>query len=95
MYQKYFCFSYDGFEISPTSISLGEKIGDGAFGTVFAGAVDEKEMKILKYWKQRSNGFNLKEKNCEVAIKKIKGNKTVLKSFYWLVLDEIIKSYYH
>lgn len=91
MYQKYFCFSYDGFEISPTSISL----GDGAFGTVFAGAVDEKEMKILKYWKQRSNGFNLKEKNCEVAIKKIKGNKTVLKSFYWLVLDEIIKSCYH
>ena len=52
-------------------------------------------MKILKYWKQRSNGFNLKEKNCEVAIKKVKGNKTVLKSFYWLVLDEIIKSCYH
>ena len=82
-------------EISPTSITLGKKIGEGAFGTVFAGAVDEEKMKILKYWKQSSNGFNLKERDFEVAIKKIEGNKTILKSFYWLVLDEIIKLYYH
>ena len=41
---------------------------------VFAGAVDEEKMKILKYWKQRSNGFNLEENSCEVAVKKVKGN---------------------
>ena len=41
---------------------------------VFAGAVDEEKMKILKYWKKRSDGFNLEENNCEVAVKKVKGN---------------------
>ena len=60
---------------------------------VFAGAVDEEKMKILKYWKQRSNGFNLEENNCEVAVKKIKGNKTILNSFYWLLPHKIIKIY--
>ena len=50
-------------------------------------------MKILKYWKQRSNGFNLEENNCEVAVKKIKGDKTILNYFYWLLPDKIIKAY--
>ena len=50
-------------------------------------------MKILKYWKQRSNGFNLEENNCEVAVKKVKGNKTILNSFYWLLPHKIIKIY--
>ena len=67
-------FSFDGWEISPASITLGKKIGEGAFGTVFAGVVDEEKMKILKYWKQRSNGFSLEENSCEVAVKKVKGN---------------------
>ena len=90
---QYFCFSFDGWEVSPTSITLGETIGEGAFGTVFAAAVDEEIMKILKYWKQRSKGFNLVENNFEVAVKKVKGNKTILNSFYWLLPDEIIKVY--
>ena len=58
-------------------------------------------MKILKYWKQRSNGFNLEENSCEVAVKKVKGNfekkafkdRKLLNSFYWLLPDKIIKVY--
>ena len=77
-FQWYFSFSFDGWEVSPTSITLGKKIGEGAFGTVYVGAIDEEKMKILKYWKQRSNGFNLEKNNCEVAVKKVKGNKILL-----------------
>ena len=60
---------------------------------MIAGAVDEEIMKILKYSKQRGNGLNLEENNCEVAVKKIKGNKTILSSFYWLLPLKIIKVY--
>ena len=52
---------------------------------MIAGAVDEEIMKILKYSKQCGNGLNLEENNCEVAVKKIKVNKTILSSFYWLL----------
>ena len=69
----------DDWEITPTSITLDEKIGEGAFGTVYSATVDAIVIAKSRYGKQSggTTGFNT-EKNPKVAVKLLKGKQTKL-----------------
>ena len=63
----------DEWEIFPTDITLDEKIGEGAFGTVFSAFVDIRIIKKSKYAKLQGGSALLGDKSCKVAVKLLKG----------------------
>jgi len=65
----------DDWEIDPTAITLDEKIGEGAFGTVYSATVDAIVIAKSRYGKQ-SGGFNT-TKNPKVAVKLLKGKENI------------------
>ena len=66
----------DDWEITPTAITLDEKIGEGAFGTVYSATVDAIVIMKSKYGKQAggTTGFN-SDKDPKVAVKLLKGDQ--------------------
>ena len=71
----------DEWEIFPTDITLDEKIGEGAFGTVFSAFVDIKIVRKSKYAKLQGGSALLCEKSCKVAVKLLKGKMSVFQMF--------------
>lgn len=71
----------DEWEIFPTNITLDEKIGEGAFGTVFSALVDIKIIKKSKYAKQQGGSALFGDKSCKVAVKLLKGKMSVFRMF--------------
>ena len=71
----------DEWEIFPTDITLDEKIGEGAFGTVFSAFVDIKIIKKSKYTKLQGGSALLGDKSCKVAVKLLKGKMSVFQMF--------------
>ena len=63
----------DDWEIFPTSITLDEKIGEGAFGTVFSAFVELEIIQKSKYATLQGGGDLFDEKNIKVAVKLLKG----------------------
>lgn len=61
------------WEIFPTDVTLDEKIGEGAFGTVFSAFVDIRIIKKSKYAKLQGGSALLGDKSCKVAVKLLKG----------------------
>ena len=61
------------WEIYPSSITLGEKIGEGAFGTVFSATIEAKVFAKSKYAEQQGGAALLNLNNTKVAVKLLKG----------------------
>ena len=59
----------DGWEMSPKLITFEEKIGEGAFGTVYSAIVDEKADLIQKYIEKYNKG----KVDQKYAVKVVKG----------------------
>ena len=64
----------DDWEITPTAITLNEKVGEGAFGTVFSASIDSIIIAKSKYGKNMGgiSGFDT-EQNSKIAVKLLKG----------------------
>ena len=71
----------DEWEIFPTDITLDEKVGEGAFGTVFSAFVDIKIIKKSKYAKLQSGSTFFGDKSCKVAVKLLKGKMSIFQIF--------------
>lgn len=69
----------DDWEIFPTSITLDEKIGEGAFGTVFSAFVELEIIQKSKYATQQGGNDLLDEKKFKVATKLLKGKIYICK----------------
>ena len=63
----------DEWEILPTSITLNEKIGEGAFGAIFSAFVGFKNIEKSKYVKLKGKSAALGDKNYKVVVKLLKG----------------------
>ena len=71
----------DEWEIFPTNTTLDEKIGEGAFGTIFSAFVDIRVIRKSKYAKLQGGSALLGDKSCNVAVKLLKGAMSVLRMF--------------
>ena len=71
-----FPFRYDDWEILPSNILCGKKIGEGAFGTVFSGQISTNTLKKLKHGKLifDKGQYSHYGRNCKIAIKQVKGS---------------------
>ena len=71
-----FSFSYDNWEILPSNIFFGKKIGEGAFGTVFSGEISTNKLKKMKHGKLifDKGQYNHYGRNWKIAIKQVKGS---------------------
>lgn len=63
----------DEWEISPTDITLDEKIGEGAFGTVYGAFIKASVIANSLYAKQKGGAALLVEKTPKIAVKLLKG----------------------
>ena len=79
IYLSKFSFSYDNWEILPSNIFFGKKIGEGAFGTVFSGEISTSKLKKMKHGKLifDKGQYNHYGRKCKIAIKQVKGSTFV------------------
>ena len=66
-------YEADEWEIFPANIILDEKIGEGAFGTVFSANIQAVVLLKSKYGKQKNNAALLNDKDVKVAVKLVNG----------------------
>lgn len=64
---------YDGWEINSNDIKIGNRIGSGAFGTVFSATINTGALARLKYAKKIADSVLLSQQNLKVAVKILKG----------------------
>lgn len=68
----------DEWEIMPSSFKLEDKIGEGAFGTVFSALLDPSLLSQSKYAKKIGGVAYFEfEKNPKVAVKLLKGKQII------------------
>ena len=76
----------DEWEILPTSITLNEKIGEGAFGAIFSAFVGFKNIETSKYVKLKGKSAALGDKNYKVVVKLLKGKISAC----WIFSNSVI-----
>ena len=69
------------WEIFPTDVTLDEKIGEGAFDTVFSAFVDTRIIGKSKYAKLQGGSALFSHKSFKVAVKLLKGTMSVFRMF--------------
>lgn len=68
---------YDGWEINSNDIKIGNRIGSGAFGTVFSATINTGALARLKYAKKIADSVLLSQQNLKVAVKILKDGSPV------------------
>lgn len=68
---------FDEWEIVPTHIMLTEKIGEGAFGTVFSATINADIFVKTNFAKMKGGATLLTQKDPEVAVKLLKGKSFI------------------